>query len=258
MASKVFDLPHALTLASAKKEFMDKFLPELTRKSDSHSALDAGCGLGYFSRYLKEMGLEVKAFDGRESNVEEARKRYPGIEFMVANLEDPAIVNSLKSDIVLCAGLLYHLENPFAAVRNLSALTKKICLIETVIAPFSFPGILLYEEEKGEDQGLNYIAQIPSRQWFMKVLPRAGFEFIYKPCIEPAHEDFISSVFRKKKRGFIIASHIEVSHPLIKPVKVAQVSNRYAWHRRWVSAIMGSRRVRKAAKTLVNNFRKKL
>jgi len=40
------------------------------------TALDAGCGIGFFAKILQEAGLNVRAFDGRMENVEQARARF--------------------------------------------------------------------------------------------------------------------------------------------------------------------------------------
>jgi hypothetical protein len=46
------------------------------------------------------------------------------------------------------------LENPFRAVRNLSALTGKVLIIETRVAPYRSDVALLYQENHQQDQGL--------------------------------------------------------------------------------------------------------
>ena len=148
---KVFDRPHAIALAEAKKDFLNRFLPELKKQIDLKTGLDAGCGFGYFSKYLKDIGLEVTAFDGRPENIAEARKRYPEVNFILHNVEDPTIQKLGYYDVILCLGLLYHLENPFLAIRNLAAITKKVLIIETMIAPFKQPIAILQEEDFGED-----------------------------------------------------------------------------------------------------------
>jgi len=46
---------------------------------------------------------------------------------------DPAHVGTF--DIVLMYGLIYHLENPIGAIRLARALARRVCLIETQVAP---------------------------------------------------------------------------------------------------------------------------
>lgn len=230
----VFDRPHAVALAKAKKEFLDLLLPDLVKAYNLKTALDAGCGLGYFSGYLKELGLRVKAFDGRSKNVTEARRRYRDVEFLVYDIEDPSITSLGQFDLVLCLGLLYHLENPFRAVRNLAEITGRICIIETMTSPFKALLAVLVEEGEGLDQSLNYCALIPSESCLVKMLYKAGFPSVYKVSSLPDHPDFRSRLVTKQKRTILIATKLHVEHPMLSVVQGSKDSNRYIWSRfRW-------------------------
>lgn len=55
-------------------------------------------------------------------------------------------------DLVLCFGLLYHLENPLLAVRHLRSLTEKCLLLESMCVPDNKPSMLLKEEPSEFDQ----------------------------------------------------------------------------------------------------------
>ncbi len=99
------------------------------------NALDAGCGVGFFAQTLTELGLETRGFDGRFENVVEARKRFPQIAFERGDIESAEIAALGTFDLVLCFGLLYHLENPMRAIRHLRALTGQGLLIESMCVP---------------------------------------------------------------------------------------------------------------------------
>src|SRR6266540_299913 len=118
-----FDTPYTLRFNEARKALMGRLLQEIINGERVSNALDVGCGFGYFSQYLKQSGIEVMGIDGRPENVEEARKRYPDIDFKVYDIEELSVGSLGQYDLVLCFGLLYHLENPFRAIRNLSSLT---------------------------------------------------------------------------------------------------------------------------------------
>jgi len=51
-----------------------------------HSVLDAGCGTGRVAIELARRGLEVVGVDREESMVQEARRRAPALEWVVADL----------------------------------------------------------------------------------------------------------------------------------------------------------------------------
>ena len=254
---EVFDRPHAVSLAEAKKNFLDTFLPWFIQEYNLRTSLDVGCGFGYFSRYLKDLGLEVFAFDGRPENVKQARTKNPDINFEVDNMEDPSIVMRCgQFDLVICLGLIYHLENPFLAIRNLSSLTKKICLIETIVSPSASSITTLIEEGEGIDQGLNYVAQVPSESWLVKVLHKADFRFIYETTKLPEHRDFYSSLLRKKTRKFIIAAKGSLSHPLLKEIHEPKKTNRYIWYSFGVGNLLEYEGIRGALKLCAKLFRK--
>ncbi len=117
--SLVFDLPHATRFTEVRRAFFEKWLPALVASQGLRTALDVGCGVGHFTDYLAGLGLRAVGVDARQDNVVEAQRRHPQIEFVVGNIEDPIGPGLGLFDVVLCFGLLYHLENPFAAVRNL-------------------------------------------------------------------------------------------------------------------------------------------
>ena len=102
------------------------------------------------------------------------------MEFRVADAEDGRVGSLGKFDLTLCFGLLYHLENPFAAIRNLFALTAKVALLEAMCLPGDEPVLGVREEGPTEDQALRYIALYPTENCLVKLLYRSGFPFVYR------------------------------------------------------------------------------
>ncbi|MGB9591418.1 MAG: methyltransferase domain-containing protein, partial [Candidatus Kryptoniota bacterium] len=214
----VFDQEHTHRFSVARQRFLSNFLPDLIDRHQLKTALDAGCGIGFFSNYLTNLGLKTTAFDGRRENIAEAKNRYPEIEFHVYDIENPKVQDLGSFDLVLCFGLLYHLENPFRAIRNLYSLTEKLLIIESIIAPSPLPIGYLVNECQGEDQGLHYVAFIPSETCLIKMLYRAGFPFVYKLTTFPDHEDFRETLFRRRRRAFLAASKLRLDSTLFKLV----------------------------------------
>ena len=212
----VFDLPHARRLTEARQSFLRAILPHLKQGLDLRTALDVGCGVGYFSAFLKDLGFQVTGVDGRAENVAEARSRFPDIRFHVSNVEDPSVAKLGQFDLVLCFGLLYHLENPFAAIRNLYALTAKVLLIESMAIPERRPVLVLRDEGRSEDQGLHFVAFYPSESAIVKMCYRSGFPFVYRCLALPVHEDFRASVWRHRARTILIASNLALDFPFLE------------------------------------------
>ncbi len=185
---------------------MSRFLPQLKSSADLKSALDAGCGIGFFSILLRECGLDVQAFDGRESNINEARQRYPEISFRQGDIEDSGITHLGSFDLVLCFGLLYHLENPLRAIRHLHSLTGKVLLLESMCLPTYELQVLLREEPDSVDQSLTDLAFYPSEGSIVKMLFRAGFRYVYRIADLPDHDEFRDTPSFTRRRTIVLAS----------------------------------------------------
>lgn len=74
-----FDQKHYQQLIQSRGRTIRKVGDRLNPLLGLRTALDAGCGVGFFSQVLQECGLEVNGFDGRSANVAEARRRFPGV-----------------------------------------------------------------------------------------------------------------------------------------------------------------------------------
>jgi len=182
------------------------------------TAADVGCGVGRFSSFLQEVGYEVTGIEGREHNVLEARSRYPDIEFHQGNVEDEAILRQGMFDLVLCFGLLYHLENPLLAIRHLRALTKRGLLLESMCIPDPNVSMVLLTEPRLENQSLTDVAFYPSENCLVKMLYRAGFRAVYRLAVLPDHEEFRETPELKRRRTVLFASVEPVGSALLVPI----------------------------------------
>lgn len=203
---RVFDQSHYEDLNESRAIRVRELLSDLGGQIKVSTAMDVGCGLGYFSKLLHTLGLRVTAVDGRSENVEEASRRVPEVEFHTKDAEDPSILGFGTFDIVLCFGLLYHLENPFLAIRHLRGLTSSILFAESVIYPGDEPVMGLVDEGLTEDQGLNHVAFYPTQSCLVKMFYRSGFPCVYRLTSMPAHPHFHSGPYRRQARTMLIAS----------------------------------------------------
>jgi tRNA (mo5U34)-methyltransferase len=239
MNAWVFDKPHAVRFTEARQAFLQNLLPNMGPALNLRTALDLGCGVGHFSSFLHRMGFQVTGVDGRPENVEEARKRCSDARFAVANVEDRELSNLGMFDFVLCFGLLYHLENPFRALRNLHAVTTKLALIESICVPDPHPALHLRQETETEDQGLNFVAFYPSESCLVSLLYRAGFESVYGLARLPDHEDFCSTSRLKRLRTMLVASRVQLRSDLFFRIPETVIPFRpweTGWGRAWHQA----------------------
>ncbi len=207
-----FDSPRALEFNRARQDFIREFLSQIQSQANLRTAMDVGCGVGYFAKFLHDIGFEVVAMDARDDNVQEARKRYPQITFTTGDAE--ALSDQQEPcDLVLCVGLLYHLENPFRAIRNLHALTSKVLFVEGMCSPHPEPIMELLDESTLQDQGLNFVAFYPSEACLVKMLYRSGFPFVYTFPQLPGHPLYLPSIKRKRERTMMVASKLPLSAP---------------------------------------------
>jgi SAM-dependent methyltransferase len=209
----LFDRESTREFTKVRQEFMGEFLGHVRNACPLKSAVDLGCGVGYFAKYLSDLMFDVVAVDGRAENVAEAKSRYPEINFVCRNVEDPRLSEIGVFDLVSCVGLLYHLENPFLAIRNLHRLTDKVLFVESMCAPGAQPSLQLVDEGHDEDQGLNWIAFYPTEACLVKMLYRAGFPYVYGFEKLPDHELFHAGLWNRKQRTMLVASKVQLSVP---------------------------------------------
>lgn len=239
-----FDAPDVARRNRATREVLHLFLPDLSARLDLRTALDVGAGFGYFSEYARGLGLRVQGVDVRPENVREAQRRFPDIPFHTADIEDPALAQLGTYDIVLCLGVLHHLENPLKALRNLASITGQILVLETMVTPFAREVLALSEEGEGQHQAVNYLGLIPSNAWLEKALRKVSFPFVFRPTAVPAHRSYRSSLLRHRERTLIIASKSRLVHPHLTLVPDSGPANPYLWYRRGLTLLLETWRLR--------------
>ena len=197
-------------MIQAREETIRDVVTRVTPVLGLQNAIDVGAGVGFFSQTLLECGLNVCGIEGRAENVSEARKRFPHIPFEQADIQERSTLGVGKFDLVLCFGLLYHLENPLLAIRHLHALTRKCLLLESMCIPDEKPSMLLSEEPRESDQSLTDMAFYPSEDGLIKMLYRAGFAFVYRLVALPDHDDFRDTREHRRKRTVLLASSVPI------------------------------------------------
>lgn len=226
----MFDQEHARRFNDARHAYLQAWLPDLLRSTGARTAIDLGCALGYFTAYLSSLGLETLGIDGREENIAEARSRYPELRFAVGDVTDRAILGLGSRDVVLCFGLLYHLEDTFAAVRNLATLMGTLAVIESMVVPSTGrPVARVVDETVSEDQSLRYVALVPSEPALVKMLYSAGVPHVYRPRRFPDHEDFRATLGRRRRRTMLLASRVPLTLPWLRRCAVPRADD--PWER---------------------------
>jgi len=105
------------------------------------SIVDVGCYDGWMLHQLED--LPFRRMVGVEPRLHNIRKgeeirRMLGIESRVVNVQGGiGITHQLveRFDIVLCLGVLHHLDCHACALKHLDAMTKRLLILETIVLP---------------------------------------------------------------------------------------------------------------------------
>jgi len=119
-----------------------KALRQFLATHPCESAIDLGCHQGYFTLELEKHIAKVEGIDRFTDSIEQAQFVYNKLgngrsTFKQALIEDYIA----RVDLVLCYGVLYHVENPIQIFRRINNMAQKYCIIETQVASSSSPHI---------------------------------------------------------------------------------------------------------------------
>jgi SAM-dependent methyltransferase len=102
--------------------------------------LDLACLEGMYAIELARRGADVVGIEGREANVEKARfaARALGLtnlEFVQGDVRDLSVERHGSFDVVLCLGILYHLDAPdlFPFVERVAEICRRVLVVDTAV-----------------------------------------------------------------------------------------------------------------------------
>jgi SAM-dependent methyltransferase len=181
-----FDTDDATAINRARLEH----LASLELRLEGRRVLDVGSGPAHLAQFFVERGCSVVSTDARQENIDRMRELYPRHEGHVADVEETDFSQFGRFDVVFCYGLLYHLENPLRALRNVAAVCDDLLLLETMICDSSAPVLRLEDEYLSANQALRGLAHRPSPSWVGTALNRIGFRHVTIAREPPDHQDY--------------------------------------------------------------------
>ena len=183
---EVFDSADAMAINEARMSHLESLGLPLAGKR----VLDTGCGVGHLASRLTQMGCKVVCVDAREDTIATLRSRHPTLEAHVVNVESEPLSALGRFDVVFSYGLLYHLENPLAGLRNLESVCDELLLLETIICDHELPLVRVEDESSDINQAMGGLGCRPTPQYVVLALNRLGFQHVYAPAEPPQHQDF--------------------------------------------------------------------
>lgn len=183
---ETFDRQGALDINQARLAHLESLGLPIAGKT----VLDVGSGVGHLAQFFVSKGCRVICLDGRPENIARLRELYPNLEAYVANVETEPLERFGTFDIVFAYGLLYHLENPLAALRNMASACRELLLLETMVCDHHLPVMRIEDEVPAYDQALKGLGHRPSPSYVVLALNRVGFPFVYAAKKPPEHIDF--------------------------------------------------------------------
>ncbi len=127
------------------------------------SILDVGCAAGHYYNSIKKLDKNViyQGIDGNRSYINFAKKFYrnSSAKFKTLDIYKLNKKHIPKHDIVYCCNVLLHLPDIFNPLKNLINITKKICIIRTLIDNETHLSKIVFKEKfnnKFEPQEFTY------------------------------------------------------------------------------------------------------
>ncbi len=137
---------------------------------------DLGCLEGGFALALAQRGMNVVGIEARKKNLEKARllKQHfdlPNLEFVEGDVKNFTRDNFGDFDVVLALGILYHLDQPAAWLRQIAGATGSVLIVDSHYAPDDEASLALIDQRIAQLSALERIEDGPATyegRWFFE------------------------------------------------------------------------------------------
>lgn len=121
---------HAANGASGEG-LAEKIIGIVKRFEDVRTICDLGCGNGYISGRLSTLGYDVTGVDSSKSGLEIARREYPAVKFVEAQVDSQlsSQLNTRDFDLVISSDVIEHLYRPANLLEAAARLMKPGALL---------------------------------------------------------------------------------------------------------------------------------
>jgi tRNA (mo5U34)-methyltransferase len=185
-------LGHGLLTPGPRDTFALLHRLQLPPSLAGKSVLDVGSGDGFFSFECEARGavrvvaLDTASFRSSGPAIGILRELFASrVELVDGDISEPATMAGLHADVVLFLGVLYHLQDPFLALRRLRQVVGETLYLETHVVqpdlsrlvPFGDdepPIMMFYEADELAGDPSNWWG--PNLSCLIGMLRAAGFE----------------------------------------------------------------------------------
>jgi SAM-dependent methyltransferase len=143
LTPEIVTIPGAPELSATNLHWkaIERFLKALYRgRLEGLRAADLGCNEGGFALALAQQGAEVVGVEARADNIAKCRLladhfALPNLRFEQADVKGFSRAAYGRFDVVLALGILYHLDDPVAWLRQVAEATGAVLYVDTHFAP---------------------------------------------------------------------------------------------------------------------------
>jgi SAM-dependent methyltransferase len=187
--------------ANQEQEYLATFADDVRRIKEfvsAGSALDIGCGYGYFVRAAVDAGFDAFGVDLSAEGIREAEKHSPGRVFR-GTIDSVEELASKKFDVIFASHLIEHITTPRSFVADLVRHMSDDCIvmfvtpnIESLLARISGPRWVSFKIPE-------HVAYF-SPKTITQLLEGAGLEVV---AVDSAHQHYRLPFLMKKIRELV-------------------------------------------------------
>lgn len=212
-----------------KRHFFDPLVALCGGSLRGKRVLDLGCNAGFWSLAAIEAGCEfVCGVDGREMHIDQARLVFeasgvdPGrYRFLRSDLFDLNMEELGAFDVVLCLGLLYHVNRPVELLERIRSRNTDLLLIDTSLHPGVEPVLHLQHDDLADPRSAveSTLVFFPTSAAVIEMVRCFGYRGL---VLRPAFDDYTEAEdFRDgSRRAFLCARQTDLS-PLASQAEAA-------------------------------------
>lgn len=137
---------------------------------------DLGCLEGGFALALAQRGMDVVGIEARAKNLKKAEflAKYfnlPNLKFELGDVKHFTRETFGDFDVVLALGILYHLDEPAAWLRQIAEATRSVLIIDSHFAPTDDASLAVLDGTIAKLGPLEWVADVKWRyegRWFVE------------------------------------------------------------------------------------------